>query len=298
MTPAPPAALSLPRLMLAVAIVAVWGTNFVVIRMGLNHLPPLLFAALRFTGVFLPAALFIKRPKVSWRDLALYGGFIGAGQFGLMFMAIRSDITPGLASLVIQIQVFFTVGLAMRTHGERVRPYQMISLGLAAAGLVLIAARAGGAATPLGLALILGASLCWAIGNTVARRSPDADMLAYVVWGSLFSMLPLYAMSLIFEGWDAIRDGVMRADAATWAAVAWQSVGNSLFGYAAWGWLLARHPAGVVAPMALLVPVFGMGASALFLGEPLQFWKLLAAALVLGGLAFNLLWPRVRGRFA
>ena len=285
------------RLLLAVAIVAVWGTNFVVIRIGLNHLPPLLFAALRFTLVFLPAALFIKRPKVPWRDLALYGVFIGAGQFGLMFMAIRNDITPGLASLVMQMQVFFTVALATRSHGEKVAPYQLVALGLAASGLILIAVKAGGSATPLGLGLTLTASLCWALGNTVGRRNPGADMLGQVVWGSLFSLIPLYGMSRIFEGWDAIRDGVARADAATWAAVAWQSIGNSLFGYAAWGWLLARHPAAVVAPMALLVPVFGFGASMVFLGEPMQGWKLAAAALVLGGLAFNLLWPRVRARF-
>ena len=84
----------------------------------------------------------------------------------------------------------------------------------------------------------------------------------------------------------------------TWAAVAWQSWGNSLFGYAAWGWLLARHPAATITPMALLVPVFGMGASTWWLGESLPSWKLLAAALVMGGLAVNLLWPGIRRRLA
>jgi len=122
-------------------------------------------------------------------------------------------------------------------------------------------------------------------------------MLAYVVWASLFSIPPLFLMSLWLEGWPAIVAGVAHADALTWAAVAWQAVGNTMFGYAAWGWLLARHPAATVTPMALLVPVFGMGASAILLGESLPAWKLIAAALVLTGLAVNMLWPKVRMRW-
>ena len=122
-------------------------------------------------------------------------------------------------------------------------------------------------------------------------------MLSYVVWASAFSLPPLFVLSFALEGWSAISAAVLHANWQAWVAVAWQSWGNTLFGYAAWGWLLARHPAATITPMALLVPVFGMGASALWLGEPLQPWKLMAAALVMGGLAVNLLWPRVR-RFA
>jgi O-acetylserine/cysteine efflux transporter len=79
-------------------------------------------------------------------------------------------------------------------------------------------------------------------------------------------------------------------------AVAWQAVGNTLFGYGVWAWLLSRHAAASIAPMALLVPVFGMGASSVWLGEPLPGWKLVAAALVLVGLGVNLLWPVLRHR--
>jgi O-acetylserine/cysteine efflux transporter len=118
-----------------------------------------------------------------------------------------------------------------------------------------------------------------------------------VVWASLFSIPPLFLMSLWLEGWPAIVAGVAHADALTWGAVAWQAVGNTMFGYAAWGWLLARHPAATVTPMALLVPVFGMGASAILLHESLPLWKLAAAALVLAGLAVNMLWPKVRTRW-
>ena len=289
--------LPLRHFLLALAVVAVWGTNFVVIRVALDHLPPLLFATLRFTLVLLPMAFFVKRPAVSWRNLAAYGLLIGAGQFGLLFVAMKGHISPGLASLVVQTQVFFTIGMAMKISGERVQPFQIVALLLAASGIVLIAAHGGGAATPLGVLLILLAAASWAGGNIVARQAGTVNMLAYVVWASLFSIPPLFVMSLWLEGWPAMIAGVRHADALTWAAVAWQAVGNTMFGYAAWGWLLARHPAATVTPMALLVPVFGMGASAILLHESLPGWKLLAATLVLTGLAVNMLWPKVRARF-
>ncbi|MBS0472386.1 MAG: EamA family transporter [Proteobacteria bacterium] len=290
--------LPLPHILLAVAVMAVWGSNFVVIKIALTHLPPLLFATLRFTLAFLPAALFIRRPKVPWSHLAAYGVLIGAGQFGLLYIAMDGFISPGLASLVIQIQVFFTVGLAMWFTGERVKSYQLVALVLAAVGLGIIIAHRGGDVTALGLILVLLAALGWAGGNQVAKASATTDMLSYVIWSSLFAVPPLLVLSLLYDGWPAIETGVANADLTTWAAVLYQSVGNTMFGYASWGWLLNRHPAATVAPFALLVPVFGMGCSTLLLGEPLQGWKLIAAALVLLGLAVNVAWPRLARRRA
>lgn len=295
---APAAGLPLRHLLLGLVVVTVWGTNFVVIRFGLDRLPPFLLGALRFTLAFLPAAFFLPRPRVSWGSLAGYGLLIGAGQFALLYYAMRRDISPGLASLVLQTQVFFTIGLAVRLSGETVRRFQVVALLLAAAGIAVIAANTDASVTPLGLALALLAALCWAGGNIVAKRSGVRDMLPFVVWGSLFSAPPLLFLSLALEGWPAIRDGLGNADAVAWAVVAWQTAGNTLFGYAAWGWLLARHPAASVTPMALLVPVAGMGTSALVLGEPLPAWKLAAASLVIGGLAIGLLYPRWAMRHA
>ncbi|MBB3999734.1 EamA family transporter [Aureimonas pseudogalii] len=292
------AALPLRHVLLAIAVVAVWGSNFVVIRVGLDHLPPLLFAALRFLFACLPGIFLVARPRVSWRSLAGYGLLIGSGQFGLLFVAMRSEITPGLASLVIQMQVFFTIGLAVALNGERVRLYQGAALALGAAGIGVIAAHVDAVTTPLGLALVLTAALSWAGGNIVAKRSGVTDMLPFVIWASLFSAPPLFALSFALEGWGAMSAGLAQADAATWAAVAWQTVGNTLFGYSAWGFLLSRHPAATITPMALLVPVFGMAASFLWLGEPLPLWKLGAALLVMAGLAVGLLTPAWQRRAA
>ena len=289
--------LSWRHFLLALAVVAVWGTNFVVIRVALDDLPPLLFATLRFTFALLPAVFFIKRPAVPWKDLAAYGVLIGAGQFGLMFTALRSEITPGLASLVVQVQVFFTIGLSMWLSGERVARYQVAALLLATAGLGTIALHTDGSATPLGLGMVLVSALSWAGGNIAARRAAPDNMLAYVVWSALFAVPPLALFALLLEGPRSMATGIAAADGWTWAAVAWQSAGNTLFGYVAWGWLLNRHPAATVAPLALLVPVFGLGASALFLGEPVQPWKLAAFALVMAGLSLGMFWPRVRMRW-
>ena len=236
--------LSARHLWLALVVVAIWGSNFVVIKLALAHLPPLLLATLRFALAALPLVLLVRRPPVSWGNLALYGLTIGVGQFGLLFYVMTRHISPGLASLVIQSQVFFTVGLSMLLSGERVRPFQLVAALIAVAGIVLIASRSDGQTTPLGLVLTLAAALSWALGNIASRAAGPVNVLAYV----------------------------------------------------AWAWLLARYPAATVAPFSLLVPVFGMGASAALLAEPLPPWKLIAAALVMGGLALNLLWPRLRRR--
>lgn len=285
--------LPLRHFLLALAVVAVWGTNFVVIKLALGQMPPLLFATLRFSLAVFPAILLLPRPAIPWRNLAAYGLLIGVGQFGLMFVAMNGHISPGLASLVVQTQVFFTIGMAMFLSKERLARVQWMALALASGGIAVIVAHTDGNTTPLGLILMLLAALSWAGGNIVSRRAGPINMVAYVVWSSLFAVPPLALLCVLTEGWPAIEAGLTHAGWGTWAAALWQAAGNALFGYAAWGWLLGRYPAATVTPMALLVPVFGMGGSALWLGEGLPLWKLTAAALVLGGLALNLLWPRI-----
>lgn len=283
--------------MLALAIVAVWGTNFVVIKNSLGAFPPFLFAALRYIFALLPLVFFMPRPKVPWWNLCCYGLMTGVGQFGVMYYAVNSQISPGLASLVVQTQVFFTVGFAMFFAKERLRPYQLAALMVALLGLLIIALHTDATTTFLGIALVVFAGFSWGAANTVSRRAGDINMLAYVVWGSIFSIPPLLLLSLAFEGgWAQIQSTVVSAPLGAWAGVLWQSWGNTLFGYAAWAWLLARHPAAVVAPAPLLVPIFGMGASAFFLGEPLPAWKILAAGLVIAGLLVNLFWPTIASK--
>lgn len=285
--------LPLRHFLLALAVVAIWGSNFVVIKYALHTLPPMTLAALRFGFAFVPACFFLRRPEVGWRNLGGYGVLIGVGQFGLLYLAMRSQISPGLASLVVQTQVFFTLLLAVGLRGERVAASTWLGLALAAGGVIVIASHTDGATTALGLGMVLAAALSWACANLLTQRAGRIDMLAYVVWSSAFALPPLILLALLVDGPAQVAAGLAASDAGTWAAVLWQSIGNTLFGYGVWSWLLARHPAGRIVPMALLVPVFGMGSASLLLGEPLPSWKLIAAALVLAGLAINLFGARL-----
>ena len=286
----------LAHLALAVLVVAIWGTNFVVIHFGLDQFPPFTFAALRFLFAALPLLWFFPLPRIGLRPLVAHGLLNGVGQFGLMLYAIAGHISPGLASLLIQTQAFFTIGLAAWLTGERVTAGNLAALSLCAAGVALIAGHVGGGADALGILLVLGAALSWAGCNLIVKRAGAIDMLGLVVWSSLVSAIPLFAIAMLLEGPAAMAGSVASASAGAWASVLWQSFGNAVFGYAAWNWLLVRHSAALVTPMGLLVPIFGMSASAWLLTEPMPGWKIWAALLVLTGLAANLLAARWRAR--
>lgn len=284
--------LPVSHLLLALAIVAVWGTNFVVIKISLESFPPFLFAALRFVFAFLPAVFFLPRPKVSWVNLCIYGLAVGVGQFGILYFAIDGNISPGLASLVVQTQVFFTIGFAMLFAKEQLKLYQAVAVAIAMTGLGIIAVHTDATTTFLGLALVVFAGFSWGVANTASRRAGAINMLSYVVWASAFAIPPLLLISWIFEGGrDSMYVSLTSAPTGAWLGVLWQSWGNTLFGYGAWAWLLSKHPAAAVAPAPLLVPIFGMGSAAFFLSEPLPLWKILAAGIVILGLMVNLFWP-------
>jgi O-acetylserine/cysteine efflux transporter len=269
----------------------------VVIKNCLDSFPPFLFAALRYIFVLFPLVFFLPKPTVSWGNLCIYGLATGVGQFGVMYYALNSQISPGLASLVVQTQVFFTIGFAMFFAKESLKLYQALAVAVAMTGLGIIALHTDATTTFFGLALVVFSGLSWGIANTVSRRAGAINMLSYVVWASVFSIPPLLLMSLLFEGSaDHLGDVILKAPFGAWVGVLWQSWANTLFGYAAWGWLLSKHPAAVVAPAPLLVPIFGMGASAFFLDESLPGWKLAAASLVIIGLVINLFWPSLQNQ--
>jgi O-acetylserine/cysteine efflux transporter len=279
---------------LALAVVAIWGTNFVVIKVGLRELPPTLFAALRFVFCAIPLIAFLERPRVRWRWLAAYGLLLGPGQFGLLFYAMRADIAPGLASLVIQMQVFFTIALSVALFHERMARATIVGCIVSVVGLGLIALRVDATVTHAGVAMVLAAAAAWAGANIIvkaaAREAPQRiDMLAFIAWSSLFAAPPLIAISFALDGAGADLMALRDATWIGWAAVAWQAVGNTLFAFAAWSWLLTRYDAAVISPWALLIPVFGMASSALILGESLDGWKLAACALVFAGIVIHAL---------
>jgi O-acetylserine/cysteine efflux transporter len=251
-------------------------------------LPPFLFASLRFTFAALPLVFILPRPKVPWRYLIAYGVLIGFGQFGLLFWVMGSHMSPGLASLVIQMQAVFTIFLALMLFKETIRWPQIIALVISFTGIALIALKGNSDATTIGLAVILVAALSWAAGNLVVKRCGKVSIIAFLAWSSMFSVPPLALMSYYYEGPELVSASLASAPWQAWAIVLWQTLGNTLIGYGLWNLLLQRHAAALVAPWALLVPVFGMAASSVFLGESMPWWKWVAAILIIAGLVINL----------
>jgi O-acetylserine/cysteine efflux transporter len=265
--------------LLAVAIAVVWGINFVVIHVGLADFPPLLFVALRFTLVAFPAVLFVRRPDVEVRWLLGVGVFLCMGQFALLFVAMDQGLPAGLASLVLQAQVLFTIALAVVFLGERPRPLQVGGALVALAGILVIALGRGGS-VPLGaLALSIAAAASWGVGNICTRKAQASDALALLVWASLIPPLPLAALSL------ALGEGAPSISAGGVLAILYVVVGSTFFGFGAWAWLMRRHPASRVVPFALLVPPVGIASAWVALGEQPNTAELIGAGIVLLGLA-------------
>lgn len=282
-------------LLIATVVIFAWGVNFVVIKLGLHGVPPMLLGALRFALAALPA-IFVKRPQIPMRWLFAYGLTISLGQFALLFYGMYVGMPAGLASLVLQAQAFFTLIFASMFLGERIRAANVAGLLIAAAGLALIGMRGGHAMTITGFLFTLAAAAMWALGNIVTKRMGKVDLLSLVVWGSLIPPLPFLALSLIFEGAARIESSLATIPLISIFAILYLSFIATIVGYSLWGKLLARYPAGSVAPFSLLVPVIGLASAALFLGEGLNSAQVAGAALVMAGLVVNVFGARLMQR--
>lgn len=294
-----------PRdLLLALLVVVVWGLNFVVIKAGVAEVPPLLLAALRFVAASLPAVWLFRRPKVPLRLMLAYGLTISVGQFAFLFSAIHVGMPSGLASLVLQSQAFFTMMFAAFWLKEAWRPTQLAGLVLAGGGLALIG-MAHGVSMPLaGFMLTVLAASMWAAGNIVTRRISglgSVDMQALVVWASLVPPLPLFALSWLIEGPEAIGAALANFSLRSAGAVLYLAWIATLLGYGLWSRLLSRYPANQVAPFSLLVPLVGLTCGWLVYGERLQPVHFAGGALLMTGLVVNVfgtsLMTRLRGVF-
>ncbi|MFG0630938.1 EamA family transporter [Pseudomonas urmiensis] len=286
----------LKDLLIALVVIIVWGVNFVVIKVGLDGLPPMLLGALRFLLVAFPAVLLVKRPNLPWRWLIAYGATISLGQFAFLFQAMHSGMPPGLASLVLQSQAFFTLGFAALFLGERLRPASLIGLLVAASGLALIGSENSSHVPLVALLLTLCGGAMWGMGNIITRRFGSVNLVALVVWGGLIPPLPFLLLSWWLEGPQRMADALSNIGLSSVLALAFLAYAATMLGYTLWSTLLSRHPAGKVAPFSLLVPVVGLSSSAWLLDERLSAMQGWGALLVMLGLLINVFGPRISQR--
>jgi O-acetylserine/cysteine efflux transporter len=285
-------------LLLGLVVIIAWGLNFVVIRIGLDGLPPLLLGCLRFVLAALPV-FFVARPNLPWRLLIAYGATISLGQFVFLFEAMANGMPAGLASLVLQSQAFFTLAFAALFLGERMRAANLLGLLVAGGGLLLIGLQTGHSSTLLGIVLTLVAASMWAMGNVLTRSFGKVNLMGLVIWGSLIPPIPFFLLSLWLEGPQRIGQALVDISLSSILALLYLAIIATLLGYGLWSRLLSRYPAGQVAPFSLLVPVVGLSSSAVLLDERLSALQWLGAGLVMLGLLVNVfggrLWQRLQG---
>ena len=282
-------------LLLALLTVVIWGSNFVVMKLGLRGLPPLLFCALRFAFTAFPVVLMVRRPALPWWRVAAWGIAQFAVLFGLLMTGLKLGMAAGLASIVMQLQAFFTIALAWALLREKARPVQLLGAALALAGMGVVAWNLQQRTSLIGLLLLIVAASSWAVANVLARRLGPVNAVALASWASLYAVPPLLLLSVLLEGAGTDLRALRDMDAMSWLVVGFQAYPATLFGFGLWAMLMRRYPAAQIAPFTLLVPVSGMLTAALVLHEPLQGWKLAAAAMVVGGLALNQI-PSLRHR--
>jgi len=281
------------HLLLVLLVVIIWGVNFVFIKLGLEELSPLFMCALRFILASVPAIFFVKRPSIPMKLIAAYGIFMFAMQFSFVFMGMHVGMTPGMASLIMQVQVFFSMFFAVMIFGEQPRMIQILGALVSFSGIGLVAFHFDQHVSLAGFLCILAAAATWGVGNLLAKKMNTNGLISVIIWGSFIISLPMLAVAWIFEGPEQIMNSLHQ--------VTWKGAGALMYvvyistwiGYGVWNWLLGKYPVSMVVPFTLLVPVVGMVSSVLIFGEPFQLWKLIACLLVISGLCINILSSRL-----
>lgn len=271
----------------ALLLAAIWGLNFVFIQFALQDMSALALCTARFFFASIPAIFFFRPPKTSIKLLLGYGLLIFVLQFLFLFWGMQVGVTPGLAGLLVQIQVFFSLFFAVMILKEKILGWQVFGAIVAFAGVVVVFLNIGGEVSMLGVVFIMCASLSWGLGSLFIKKMGPVEPMALVVWGSFIAFVPLCILLLSVEGMDAIR-GLRHISFKGLTSVLYIAYASTWIGYGLWNWLLGRYAISMLVPFTFLVPIFAMLSSIIILHEALYFWKVLAGILVLSGLGINL----------
>ena len=269
--------------LMAALVASIWGFNFVVIDWGMRGVPPLLFVALRFTLVVFPAVLFVRRPEAPWRTVLTIGAFMSLGQFGFLYVSMAAGLSPGLAALVLQAQVIFTILIAAGVLREVPTGAQVAGVVIGVGGLTVVAIGRGGHAPLSALALCLLGALSWGIGNVLSRASRIQGGLSLTIWSGLVVPVPLLALSLLIDGPGAVGAALVGLSWQSLVSTVYTAGLSSILGYSIFNALLSRHPSSAVVPWVLLAPVVAMGSAwALLDQQPNAAEAIGGAALIVG----------------
>nr|WP_233525177.1 EamA family transporter [Pseudoalteromonas sp. NC201] len=277
---------------MALIVVIIWGLNFSVIKFGLAELPPILFSGLRFLVVAIPAVFFIPFPNTSVWNVLGVGLFLGVLKFSLLFIAMESNASAGIASLLLQAQVIFTILLSVLLLKETMDRFQVVGISIATFGFSLFFINSSGSTTMLGAVLILFAALFWSFSNLIMKRLQDVNLLHFIVWVSLVPPLPLFTLSYFIET-DAPLTLLLNTTTQSWLSIAYVGYISTLIAFAIWGWLLKNHKAAAVTPFALLIPIVGIVGSALLLNERLMLIEAIGGGFILCGLTISVTAARI-----
>lgn len=266
--------------------------NFVAIHASLVQFPPLFLVGLRFLVLAIPAVLLVPRPQVPLRWLIAYGLGFGTLQFFGLYLGMAAGFPAGLASLVLQSSAPFTVILGAVLLRERIGVRAVIGMSMAVMGLALVGLSRGTATGWAPFALVVLGGLGWSLGNLASRKAAAPRPLHLICWMSVVPPLPMFALSLVVEGPEQIGSSLRTAFTAealpAWLGLAYTVLLGTVLASGIWVWLMARHPAGVVAPFSLLVPVVGIGAAWAALGQRPAWLEVGGGVLVVGGVLWGL----------
>ncbi|WP_417841669.1 EamA family transporter [Terasakiella sp.] len=278
------------HIFLAICVMAAWGINFVIIKVGLDSFPPILLSALRFALAGLPIVFIWKTPPAPLKWIVAIALSLAIFKFNLLFIGMNLGAGAGLSSLVLQTQAFFTVIFAFFLLDEKPGIRQLLGMGFAFGGLGLIVSeRMQEYGAIGGLLFVITAAVCWALANLAMKQAASKNPLHLMIWVSAISAPFLFAISYWLEGGDVMVQALSNINAMGAFSVFYLAFVATLAGFGVWAFLLRTYPAAYVAPFSLLVPIFGMSSAALLLGEEISTLTILAAMLILTGLALNTL---------
>jgi O-acetylserine/cysteine efflux transporter len=280
------------HLFLVILVVAIWGFNFIFVEFALRDLSPLFLCAVRFFLASIPAIFFVKLPAAPFRIIATYGLIMFGMQFAFLFLGMKAGMPPGLTSLLMQVQVFFSMFFAAVIIGEMPTLWQVVGALVSFTGIGLVATHLEGHMSLLGFIFIMAAAATWGVGNLITKKISNINMMGLVIWGSFIACLPMFLLAFVLEGPASMVQSYKNLTWLGGISVLYIVYMSTWVGYGVWNWLIGRHPVSKIVPFTLLVPIFGILSAMLILDEPFQRWKLVAGLLVIAGLCINLLGAR------